>query len=824
MPVEILISDFKLFNEFKNDVGFVSNLSDFTLNLAAGVMENVKADFFVDISWNSQSTLGNFWETTQTTMTRETGSWIGDGFSVGDTVAIQRRDSAGVVLSTHTATIGSLSDTLMVFTAPVVPPFAVSPETLTNSLIHGTTPLEALIYGFGLIGNNDTFNITSKVSQNDQGYEGSSIGFDTGGGVRDTNAVDLTPIGQYEDWRTSELVTDVTMTARYDSNPTTFVQRFQITHEFTIVPYYLDGELDNLQDNIIPDLLDGKNSLKYVFAPEFLTVLSNPNTGKKVNYDQQLGSVAWFNENFNGFRKDYNVVSVAYEDFATTDPLDGIQINTKTKITVTVERLSTPYVGSERFGAYISYLPEQSEYQNTTATNLKNNFIYDRAINNEGLAPVAGGDFITACSATEVAGELVIVIELDYSTAQKTFLAGKVSEGETNYLLGIQVGDTTLSSGNSDRLIILADVREFDEGADIPDLMDVTKFNLFSHDEQIGVDTPSTNKVAWNEEGLAIDFTFELDLNKDAVINTLEFKLLAYNTVTDETFDLDSYSYGVGSAVTSGGVQQLITDATRGYILKSGDQFNETTLSVGSNAGGIQEYNGTFAQKTSWQEWIQNIDADTIFFDNLEPNNNLNFKSSNYSLKDNYEIRLAVSANLDGTSTLGVAGNTDYLFLSPNITVFDYEEDGNVTPIWSCVIETFNNSNLAPLGTSVLSGTDTLFRATWSSTNGAITDLTDFWGINRIEEAEQTGYAITEMSSLNDPDTNQLLIPSVGTLLDMTIVAGDVVMECLIDGSLASSLVSYSLSSEINTPSTAGKETEEGILKDTETGVVKEIE
>ena len=815
MGKKLLISDFKLFNEFKNDIGFAANPSDFTRNLAGNVMENVKATFFVDISWESESLAGDKWfvDNVANTITKTIGSFINDGFSVGD--VFDYIDDVGPAILFN-GTIVSLSDTFIGFT---LNSGTVPSGTATDDIIKGLTPLTALIFGFGLIGNNETFSIQSKVSDNDQAYFGSSIGFDTGGGVRDLNAVTLDVLGQYRDWRTGS------MTAAYISNPTTYVQRFEITHEFTIVPFFLDGELSNLQNNIIPDYLDGLNTLKYVFCPEFLIVLSNPNTGKKKIYEQQLGSVAWFNENFNGFTNDYAVVSVAYEDAVTGDPLEGISVSAKTKITTTVERLSGSFSGAERFGAYVSYLPEQNEYQDKI-TNLKANFLYDRAFNSAGLGGVTGSDFITDCSATIVSGELVVVTEVDYSTTQKTFLAGKVASSEASYLIGIEVGDNTLSSGNSDRVVLLAAAREYDEGADIPDLMAFTKFNLFSHDEQIGVDTPSTNKVAWNEEGLAIDFTFELDLNKSAEITTLDFKLLAYNTVTDETFDLDSYSYGVGSAVVSGGVQQLIKNSDRGYILKTGDQFNEVTLAVGTNTAGVQEYDGTFAQKMSWQEWIQNVDADTIFFDSAEDNNNLNFKTSNYSLKENYEIRLAVSANVAGVSTLGVAGLTNYLFLSPTITVFNYEEDANVTPIWSCVIETFNNSNAAPLGTSVLSGTDTLFRATWTSTNGAITNLADIaWGINRIEETEQLGYGMTEMSSLNDPAANQLLIPSLGTLLDITLDSGNVVMECLIDGSLALGSTEYSLSSEINAVAVLdGKETEEGVIKDTEEAVTKIIE
>lgn len=814
MGVTIFISDDKFFNEFKNDIGFAANTSDFTTNLTGSVMENIKVSRFVDVSWNSEATLADEWtiDNVDDNITRTIGSFEEDGFIVGDT--FDYIDNSGAPTLIFSGTITGLSALFLTFT--ISAGTAPSGDT-TEDEIRGTTPLTALIYRFGLIENSESFNVISKVSGNDQGYYGSSIGFDTGGGVRDTNAVSLQVLGQFQDWVTGS------MTSRFDSNPSTYVQRFEIIHELTIVPWYLDGEISNLQNNVIPDLLNGLNSLKYVFSSGFRNVLSNPNSEKQNQNDSALGSIAWFGESFNGFNNNYDVKSVAYEEVSTTNALTGISVSSATKITVTVERTTGSFSGAERFGAYISYLPEQDEYQNTVSTNVKDNFIYDRAINSAGLAGVTGDDFITDCLATVVSGELVIEVEVDYSTAQKQFLAGKVAANETNYVLAIQVGDNTLTSGNADRIMLIADAREYDEGADIPDLISFTKFDIYSHDEQIGVDTPSTDKTVWNEDGVAIDFSFDLDLNKDAVINTLDFKLVAYNSSTEESFDLDSFSYGVSQAVVSGGVQQLNENTTRGYILKTSDQFNEVTLSVGSLLSGVQTYNGVFAQKISWQDWIQNLDVDTIFFDNTELNDNLNNKASNYSLLNGYEIRLSASANVSGTSTLGVSGNTDYFFPSPLITTHDYEEDGNPTPIWSCVIETFNNSNASPIGTAVLTGIDTLFRATWTSINGPITDLTGFWGVNRIEENEQQGYDITEMSTLNDPDSNQLLIPSVGTLLDMTIVSGDVVMECLIDGSLAVSGIEYNLSSRIESP-VEGKITEVGILKDTEVGITKNVE
>jgi hypothetical protein len=67
-----------------------------------------------------------------------------------------------------------------------------------------------------------------------------------------------------------------------------------------------------------------------------------------------------------------------------------------------------------------------------------------------------------------------------------------------------------------------------------------------------------------------------------------------------------------------------------------------------------------------------------------------------------------------------------------------------------------------------------------------------------MEETNQAGYAIAELSSINLPPSGQLLKPKTGfTLLDMQIVGGLVVMECLIDGNVAQPNVNYNLSTRI---------------------------
>jgi len=801
MAIQTIVNDINFFNEFKNDIGFVSNLTDNTNNLAGTIMGNMLMTMDVDISWQvTYAPAGGFnWTLsipggfgTQLTIVSNDGyDFNNEGFSSGDIVDIGV-NIGGTPFGAANNTVTFVNGNTMV--VQLSSAFFL-PTGVIGIAIAGKSWLTALNYKFGLIENNETFNTLSKVSGNDQGYYAGGIGADIGGGVRSTSFVDMIKLGSYNDWLTGSC------RVKFVSNPTTYQQRFVIEHRFTVVPFYLEGQLFNLENLVLPTLYNGINTLKYVFNAGFRTVLSNPNTEKKFQIDNINGSVAWFNENFNGFQNDYNIKSVTYQEAGSLAAADGILAGSQSRITILVERLSTPFVAGDRFGAYISYLPTEAEYTDTVLSNLKENFIYDRAINNEGIASTTGDDFITLCEGNLVGSDLEIVIEMEYSILQKTFLANKIAAGDTKYLIGIEVGDNTLSSAASNKVMLLADVNNYDLSADIPDLMNFDKYDIFPHNKQIGVDAGFTDMNTWNEDGLVVDFDFYLDRNKDAVINDLIFKLVAHNPITGQLFELDTYTYNnIGSAIISGTIQQLNQSTTRNYNLAPADQFNDVTIETGVNVGGLQHYTGRFAQKITWQDWIQNTDVDTIFYDVTKPNSNLNDRASNYSFLNDYEIKLAVASNLSGTSDLGVSGVTDYLFLSPAITVNDYDEDQiPLVNVWSGVIETFHPDTLADLGGKVLTGIDTIMKTTWTNAGGPVLDISQVWAIHRIEETNQLGFNIDELSSINDyPVPNRLKPLSGETQLKIYLDSGNVITECLVDGSQITAGIGYNLSARIN--------------------------
>lgn len=85
-------------------------------------------------------------------------------------------------------------------------------------------------------------------------------------------------------------------------------------------------------------------------------------------------------------------------------------------------------------------------------------------------------------------------------------------------------------------------------------------------------------------------------------------------------------------------------------------------------------------KKIKWQDWLKNTDANNIFYNALKPQNNLNFKSSNYSNVFGYQIQMMFEINMAGVNALGISGNTDYRYFTPNLRIYDYDLDSYTTP------------------------------------------------------------------------------------------------------------------------------------------------
>ena len=179
-----------------------------------------------------------------------------------------------------------------------------------------------------------------------------------------------------------------------------------------------------------------------------------------------------------------------------------------------------------------------------------------------------------------------------------------------------------------------------------------------------------------------------------------------------------------------------------------------------------------------------------MFFNANEPENNLNFKSSNYSGLEGYDIYLSLVVNVTGLDDLGRSITGDFVTYGGVLSVNDYDESEDGV---SGVIQTFDPDTLQSLDGDILfNGKDTLFRAVFQ--NASLMS----YGIHRIEPSLNAGDGIREFSNVEPSEPNNILKPLTGeTALSFNKVGSQLTTECLIDGNLIEENTAYKLSARV---------------------------
>jgi len=816
MGLSLLTQSRKFFSQIKNGEGFSLLTGDFGTHLKGSVMEKMRLNMEVDIEWFAQaSAINPFKFDGGNTVTRDSGSWIDDGFTEGD--IIDMFSPATVPIAGNPRTIVTLSDNVLVFDGA-----AVGASDAIDAKIRGLTELTGFEHRFGLIGNDEVFNFVSKVENSDQIYTAKGVGNDPGGG-RITTFITAEAKGTILGWQSGNLK------VRFVSNPSTYVQRFEIQHEFTILPYYNDGEENDILNEIQPEILEGANTLKYAAEMEFRNVVSNPNTAKTFIDEISLGSVGGYNENYNGFNNKFSITSITYTETVSGDSASAIIAGVKTHVKVVVASTDSVFAAGSIVGVYHSKLPTGAEAIGQTDT-FNEVWLYDNKIQTMGAGAVSGTIIKDLTGVFDSTAQVTLDFDVELSVAQQL----QVTDNSL-YVLGIQVADNTLTTDNSDKVMLVGDLRTYVKSADIPGLLTLTGFSVYPHPVPTETGPAAgffSDFKGWNEDGINCSFNLTTDLNEGAIMETANVRLVAFNSTTGNVFDLDNYSVPLGTQIltpdTPNPVQQLNVSTNRGYRLKDDDFMNIVTLANSSRLVDDQNYLMRVGMKMRWEDWISLPNADTVFFDSTEPNNNLNTQSSNYSLKSGYAIKAIFEF---GMSKDGLV--TTYEFRSPDFDIRDYDLDQFGSPEWTASIKLIapNATDITP---TFLRDDFTTMQVTWSNpTNEPITDISDIYVIHRIEELESKGQQIEELSSLTArrPVDDQKMVGISGeTRTKITIVGGKIRSESRIDFNQLDAEVDYDVSCRIgsisNTPvSVPGdKITEDAVMKDTESASNKVIE
>jgi hypothetical protein len=803
MAIRITNRSFK--NALTNGFNFALNPSVFTNFLRANAGELVQILHDVEVFWGSQTDDSSpfVFKATQKRIQFGGfgfGDFLADEFAIGDTIRV-----TGSNFNDGDYTIIGLGSEFIDVAETLVN------ETSSLAIIQGVTPLTDLRFRYNFVENNEPNRFDSNFNATQE-----NLYYATG--INTSTDVNLIPQGNIKNWQAGTL-----NVLKIDTGDDT-LQKFRITHNTFLLPYYLDGYQQNLRDKIPPgDFFAGQKSLKYIFDVQFSTDFSNPNAGQGGLGDGGSGNTGWFEENFTSpGTKKYNLVSIGYQDIATMQAVAGLQVDRSTRVSITINSAEGTFTTDSRFQIAHSYLPESDDYTNGDAAfrTIEENFLLDGLINVVGAA-AASSDIVTNVTAVlNSASQITITADIAFSSLQQALISS-----QKEYLIAVGVGSH--SANYTDRVNLLIDYSNYEKNDDVPDLFDIENFKIYQHNENEAEAADGHTSIGiYVEDKVYANFDFWLDVSKGAVIDDMNFRLMAFNVAANKSFELQSFPVNLLGTNTAIG-QQINVNTTRLFLLVNGSKFNRVKITKGSLVGDKQYYSVNFAFVFNWEDYKELLAADSVFFDGTQPFNGLNLLSSNYSAKQDYNIRLFIDSNINNSEVV-----TAYRSISPVIDVYEYDEDQFVTPNYTTVKQFFNQAG-ANIGLNALKNEKTRVKYTFNKINGDIDDSP--YGIFRLEEYRNGGLqSIHELSSIEPTADNNPLKPlagSSGTKVTL-VTAKQLTIECEIDNTLieegkryhVSGRIGYYPISSIVGCGVDGKETEEGECKFTEDGILKIIE
>lgn len=697
-------------------------------------------------------------------ITRDTGSWIEDGFFAGYTFEMYT-DYSTSPLSEFTARVDYVDDLEMRFT--VLTGTCAAGDKSDHEVII-TSSLTGIVFKYGLIENNEQTNYLSKINGNENVYyaKGLSIGA--------TNTLSIN--GRVTASNTGSV------SVKYVKN-LGGVHELVIVHQFILNPPYLDEFATLLEDGLVPSLFLNTNSLKYVFGVETRIDYNNPNGSVFSVFDSLKGSVGWYDEELNGNAKSYSIASVSFSD--GTDSMESVHIGKRTFITIELESANGVTFGADTVIEAQHLVCKQSSSYESSLVNFEDEFLYD-FLQKKNAGFVTGTNIIKKLTVTyNSSTEATVVIETEYSTDD----IANIDEQAEKYILALSIVDSTLPISGTDKCSLLVDYADFLFELDIPGLFTFDSSYVKAHPSD---STTYSNYRGWPQDGLKVGFVGTINIAEGAELTGLRVGIMAYKSQT-ENFLLSDYRVPLGVVAKNGDGNQLFNvDTNRGFRLAAGDPFNEINIETTASSSTETEITAELSLKIGWQDWLPLVGVPDDFSDVTLPNNGKNKLASNYEA-EGYETYAVIIAEV--TQDGGVP--TEYAHMI-DCDIFPYDEDDNVTPAWAVAVE-YKDTGDNVIG--IINTTDyTKIVATLTPDGGNTSIYDDLIGIVRIQRADSGGEDIHELSSLRDNYSGNILKPLTGeTKLKLTNNGTVIVLECLIDYTKIQPGVDYLVSARLFT-------------------------
>jgi hypothetical protein len=434
---------------------------------------------------------------------------------------------------------------------------------LTQSYIYITTDLTAINYRWNFVGNQDADVYLDKIAE--------QINQSKASGVYSTDTDTVVPM-VFD----SPVTNDYGTISVKGNGSTTTAQKFTLTHETIITPFFLAGQRFNLDNNESPDYLDASNALKYIVSIDAGRNINDPNFIQTVDFTALDGNVGWFNENFKGGTNNYSISDVRYKNQAL-ETITSVELTDNIQ-TVEIDVYSANGVFNPiytEFDLTFFILPEnKDDYRNNGKTIIEN-FYLDKAFNTVGAAAVAGDndgtdyEIFNQVSATFVdANNITITAEVDLTANGVADLTSK----DFDYFLGVSVQDHTKDTEESDRVHLKADVKPFYIDFSDDGMITITH-NFLRHYESDVTTEGTTTLIARTEDDVLSYTQFYIDRNgretDTILLNSIKSALVAKKSDGSE-FILEEFEQSLNGSLIVGDSQFIDVSSERSFKMPSG--------------------------------------------------------------------------------------------------------------------------------------------------------------------------------------------------------------------------------------------------------------
>ena len=652
----------KFYNQIKNGIAFSNNLGQYTTSIKSNsgdvikLVQTIELAVSVNLDETELMTISTLpFDATNAEIKANSIDWFAEGIYPSASIRVER---GGLFYNITVLNITGVGNTKLV----------ISDANMTGMIAAlGLTDLgeySDLVFKLTTVPTHCIFkyklnpltlavpNYDSPLDDNEQSYYAKAIptspSFETmvflgGDNGSSMSEVEIAYLTTYENYR----------------------HRFQINHIFKN-PYYVSGELTNIQESLKPAILSGSNTLRYdnYFR---LGVSAYQNS---IFYNNGLtGDCGYFNENYNGNINNYTIENVVITNASATGKLESTETNTLTFDVVTTGTWNAGV------GGVLSHskLPTLAEYQNKTEA-FDSIWLFDNIFNTESGAAASSGIYTNFEFSITASDTISVSVDIDFSASQQL----KISD-TSYYALWFGIANEDLTDPDLiDRVNLIIDVDRYTRNTDVANL--ITNYTPKFREEFKSLSgVYYTNFSGGDGDLWSMDFSFQVDTTKQAQIKSANFKIIA---------ETGSYSFQIGHSINFPiGLTLLSSDGTYIYQIINIDSTNLLnipedaplkTLEVTMNVPAItpsttQDVVFKTGFQVPWRDWIENLNVPISFYDVTKPQNNRNEKTSNYSgltIQNIYGVlELSMSNNVE-------TENTIYKLYSDPCSIIDFDSVG----------------------------------------------------------------------------------------------------------------------------------------------------